>query len=100
MIRDILTASERASLLTRQLLAYAGKGRFIVVPISLSGLVSEISNLVQTSIPRTVQLRLDLQENLPTIEGDAGQLHQLSSCGCPATFYPRTPRPDFGDALT
>ncbi len=32
---------------------------------------------VQTSIPRTVQLRLDLQENLPTIEGDAGQLHQL-----------------------
>ena len=77
MIRDILTASERASLLTRQLLAYAGKGRFVVEPINLSGLVREISNLVQTSIPKTVQLRLDLQENLPTIEGDAGQLHQL-----------------------
>jgi len=77
MIRDILDASERASLLTRQLLAYAGKGRFIVEPISLSGLVREISNLVQTSIPRTAQLRLELQENLPMIEGDAGQLHQL-----------------------
>ena len=77
MIQDILAASERASLLTRQLLAYAGKGRFVVEPISLSGLVREISNLIQTSIPRTVQLRLELQENLPTVEGDAGQLHQL-----------------------
>ena len=77
MIREILAASERASLLTRQLLAYAGKGRFVVEPISLSGLVREISNLVQTSIPKTVQLRLELPENLPMIEGDAGQLHQL-----------------------
>ncbi|HXJ38626.1 MAG TPA: PAS domain S-box protein [Bryobacteraceae bacterium] len=77
MIRDILDASERASLLTRQLLAYAGKGRFIVEPINLSGLVREISNLVQTSIPKAAQLRLELQEDLPMIEGDAGQLHQL-----------------------
>jgi PAS domain S-box-containing protein len=77
MIRDILAASERAALLTRQLLAYAGKGRFVVESISLSDLVREISNLVQTSIPKSVQLRFELQENLPPIEGDAGQLHQL-----------------------
>jgi len=76
-IRDILRASERASHLTRQLLAYAGKGHFVVEPINLSGLVREISTLVQTSISRNVQLRLELQEDLPFVEADAGQLQQL-----------------------
>ena len=76
-IRDILHASERASHLTRQLLAYAGKGHFVVEPINLSGLVREISNLIQTSISRNVQLRLELQEELPLVEADAGQLQQL-----------------------
>src|SRR5262249_10511240 len=72
-----LRASERASHLTRQLLAYAGKGHFVVEPINLSGLVREISSLIQTSISRNVQLRLELQEDLPLVEADACHLHQL-----------------------
>jgi PAS domain S-box-containing protein len=76
-IRDILRASERASHLTRQLLAYAGKGHFVVEPINISGLVREISSLIQTSISRNVQLRLELQDDLPMVEADAGQLQQL-----------------------
>jgi PAS domain S-box-containing protein len=77
MLRDILSASEHASHLTRQLLAYAGKGRFVVEPVNLSALVREISHLIQTSIPKSVQLRLDLQEDLPAIEADGSQMQQL-----------------------
>jgi PAS domain S-box-containing protein len=77
MLRDILSAAEHASHLTRQLLAYAGKGRFVVEPINLSALVREISHLIQTSIPKSVQLRLDLQEDLPAIEADGSQMQQL-----------------------
>src|SRR5581483_5432542 len=77
MLRDILAASEHASHLTRQLLAYAGKGRFVVEPVNLSSLVREISHLVQTSIPKSVQLRLDLQEDVPAIEADSSQMQQL-----------------------
>jgi PAS domain S-box-containing protein len=62
-IRDILRASERASHLTRQLLAYAGKGHFVIEPINISGIVREISSLIQTSISRNVQLRLELQDD-------------------------------------
>jgi PAS domain S-box-containing protein len=39
LLRDVLSASERASLLTRLLLAYAGKGKFIVEAINLSELI-------------------------------------------------------------
>ena len=61
-LEAVVNASERAAALTRQLLAYAGKGRFIIERLHLSDLVREITNLLQTSIPRTVQLRLELQD--------------------------------------
>ncbi|MEX2264040.1 MAG: response regulator [Bryobacteraceae bacterium] len=77
MLRDAIDASERASHLTRQMLAYAGKGRFLIEPVDLSALVRDISKLVQTSIPKSVQLRLELQDALPCIEADASQLQQL-----------------------
>jgi PAS domain S-box-containing protein len=76
ILRDVLNASERAALLTRQLLAYAGKGRFVIEPINLSGLVREISSLIQTSIAN-VQLRLELREDLPLVLADVSQIQQV-----------------------
>ncbi len=73
----VLTASERAAALTRQLLAYAGKGRFVIERLNLSELAQEITSLLKTSVPRTVELALELQEGLPSIEGDAAQIQQL-----------------------
>lgn len=77
LLRDVLSASERASTLTRQLLAYAGKGNFIIEPINLSELIREISRLIQTSVSRNVQLRLDLRDDLPLIMADSSQMQQL-----------------------
>jgi len=76
-LEDVMQAAESAAHLTRQLLAYSGKGRFIVQPVDLSSLTRELTTLVRTSIPRTVQLRLELAPDLPAVEGDPGQLQQL-----------------------
>ena len=62
---DAIEASERAANLTKQLLAYAGKGRFVIEPTDLSSLIREISALLRSSIPKHVTLRLDLQQPLP-----------------------------------
>src|SRR5205085_4349385 len=56
---------------------YAGKGRFVMRVVNLSALVREISGLVQTSVPKPVQLRLQLADDIPGIEADAGQLQQI-----------------------
>jgi PAS domain S-box-containing protein len=77
MLKDVVLASETAGNLTRQLLAYAGKGRFIIEPVDLSDLVRQISNLLQTSIPKSVQLRLELMDGLPSFEADITQIQQL-----------------------
>ena len=76
-LREIVSASQRAADLTRQMLAYAGKGRFVVERIDLSQLVREIEPLIRTSIPKTVALQLDLAPGLPAIEGDRGQIQQI-----------------------
>src|SRR4051794_30296477 len=77
MLQDIIRASERAADLTRQLLAYAGKGKFVIEPVDASALVRDISELLRSSVPRTVELSLQLHPDLPTIEGDASQVQQL-----------------------
>jgi PAS domain S-box-containing protein len=76
-IADIETAAQRAAELTRQLLAYSGKGRFVVQAVDLSALVREMTALLQTTIPKVATLRLDLAEGLPPIQGDATQLRQV-----------------------
>jgi two-component system CheB/CheR fusion protein len=75
--REIVSASERAADLTRQLLAYAGKGRFVLERIDLSQLVREIEPLLHTSIPKMVDIQLDLAADLPAVEADPGQIQQL-----------------------
>ena len=77
MLLDIIRASERAADLTRQLLAYAGKGKFVIEPVDASNLVRDISELIRSSVPRTVDLSLSLTPDLPAIEGDASQIQQL-----------------------
>jgi PAS domain S-box-containing protein len=77
ILEECILAAERAAQLTRQLLAYAGKGRFVTEPINLTTLVREISALIQTSISRKVQIRLELANDLPSIDAVAGQLQQV-----------------------
>jgi signal transduction histidine kinase len=76
-LRDTVLAVRRAADLTRQLLAYSGKGQFDVRPIDLSTVVREIARLLETSVPRSVQLRLDLSRALPAVEADVVQLQQV-----------------------
>jgi PAS domain S-box-containing protein len=75
-VKDVVSASQRAAELTRQLLAYAGKGRFLLEKVDLKSLLQEIARLVRLAIPSSVRLTVRMGEEL-RIEGDRGQLHQL-----------------------
>jgi len=78
MLQDVVDASEKAAHLTRQMLAYAGKGRFIIEPVDLSEMVDATAELVTASIPKSVRLELKLDQHLPTVQTDAGQMQQVA----------------------
>lgn len=77
LLSQIQIATRRAADLTSQMLAYAGKARFVVQPLDLNLLVEEITALLQVSIAKTTNLRYNLSAQLPLIEGDATQLRQV-----------------------
>jgi PAS domain S-box-containing protein len=68
---------QRASDLTRQMLAYSGKGHFVVGPVDLNQVVEEMSHLLSVSISKKVALRFQLQENLPILMAEAPQIQQV-----------------------
>ncbi|MEW6594528.1 MAG: PhnD/SsuA/transferrin family substrate-binding protein [Thermodesulfobacteriota bacterium] len=76
-LHEITKAAHRAADLCRQMLAYSGKGRFIIETIRLNELVTEMVHLLQTSISKKAQLHLALAEDLPPMEGDATQIRQV-----------------------
>lgn len=74
---DIKKAAKRASELTNQMLAYSGRGKFIVEPINLNELVQEMNNFLEASISKKVDLLYFLNKDLPLFEGDATQIRQV-----------------------
>jgi PAS domain S-box-containing protein len=74
---DVIAASEKAAELTRQMLAYSGKGQFVLERIDLSARIRETMRLIQTALHANVALELDLQAGLPAIEADPSQIQQL-----------------------
>jgi two-component system cell cycle sensor histidine kinase/response regulator CckA len=76
-IEEIKTAAVRATDLTTQMLAYAGSGGFQIEPFNLNELVEETSQLLHASISKEALLRLEFAQDLPDVDGDAGQIRQI-----------------------
>jgi signal transduction histidine kinase len=77
MIQDVITSSERAARLTSQMLAYSGKGRFVVQQVDIAELIRETLPLIQASVPRTVQVSVENGKGCPPVEIDVAQMQQL-----------------------
>ena len=85
-VTKAIKSAERAADLTRQLLAYAGKGSLQVAPLDLNRLIRENDALLETAVPRKIKLSILLTPDLPSIAADQGQMQQgnyesCSKCG-------------------
>jgi two-component system, cell cycle sensor histidine kinase and response regulator CckA len=78
VIQDVLLAARRAAELTRQLLAYSGRGKFMLQRVDLSALVKESAHLLGTAISRKATTKYEFTADLPAIEADATQLRQVA----------------------
>ena len=76
-LRDVELAAQRAAGLAKQLLAYSGRGRFVVEPIDLATLIEEMGHLLEASVPKSISLRFHFEEPLSAVMADASQLRQL-----------------------
>jgi PAS domain S-box-containing protein len=77
ILNGALRSGERAAELTRQLLAYAGKGNVLAVDVDLKDALHTTWDLLQASIPRSVDLKVAIGQDLPPVRTDPSQLQQV-----------------------
>lgn len=76
-VRLILRSAERAADLTAQMLAYSGRGKFVIEPVDLNALVRDMSELLRTVISKDATLAVELAETAIPVKADATQLRQV-----------------------
>jgi PAS domain S-box-containing protein len=76
-LQRIKQATQQAAGLTQQMLAYAGKGRFMVQTVNINAVILELGELLKASISRSAELRYALANNLSLIEADISQIRQV-----------------------
>ena len=76
-VKQIEVAALRAAELTNQMLAYSGKGRFLVQTMDLARLVEEMASLLHTVISKRATLRFEGTPGKALTEADATQIRQV-----------------------
>ncbi len=73
----IETAAHRAAGLAKQMLAYSGKGQFVVENLAINSLVEEMTHLLEVSVAKNVTVKYNFGSNLPLMRGDTSQISQI-----------------------
>ena len=77
LLDRIETTCLRASELTNQMLAYAGKARFVIQVVDPAALVREMAQLLASVLPKSLELRTEFDPDAPAVEGDPAQIRQV-----------------------
>jgi PAS domain S-box-containing protein len=67
----------QAAELCKQLLAYSGKGRFLIQRVNLNTVIQEMWPLLELSVSKKARLKFAAASELPDMEADPSQLRQI-----------------------
>ncbi len=76
-LENILKAGERAADLVRQILTFSRQAETEKKPLQMSVIVEEALTLLRSSLPATIQIQKNFEDNLHNILADATQIHQI-----------------------
>ena len=76
-VDTIEKSANRAAELTAQLLAFARGGKYDIRPCNLNSVISESLKLLAGTLDKSIVIETRLNESLPTVEIDIGQIQQV-----------------------
>jgi len=74
---EIEKAGQRAASLTRQLLAFSRQQVLKPAPLSLNGLITDMSKMIPRLVGEDIELRLELDPGIGSVVADQGQMEQV-----------------------
>ncbi|HZY09813.1 MAG TPA: PAS domain S-box protein [Bacteroidota bacterium] len=75
-IEVIKKAVDRGATLVKQMLTFARRADVASKPLMVNDTIHELAKMFAQTFPKSIKISLDLNDNLPYILADAGQLHQ------------------------
>ncbi|MDD2365265.1 MAG: response regulator [Desulfuromonadaceae bacterium] len=76
-LHQIEKAAQRAADLAQQMLAYSGRGHFVIEELDINAIIREMNQILEVSVSKKAAMRLNLADNLPFFQGDATQIRQI-----------------------
>ncbi|MFW5740225.1 MAG: response regulator [Myxococcota bacterium] len=76
-IVNAMHAARRAADLAHQMLAFSGKGSFVLTQIDFRRVIQDSADLLRASLSKRIDLDITLADELPLVEADLGQIQQL-----------------------
>jgi PAS domain S-box-containing protein len=76
-LNNIEKSVNRAAMLTRQMLAYAGRAQLTTKLVDLGEITEEIVHLVRASMPKKIEILIDVEKTLPLVLADPAQVQQV-----------------------
>ena len=77
IIVEISDAGNKASFLTRQLLAFSRKEIMHPVVVDINDVLQNMFKMLRRLVPEDIDIEMNLQQNLHNVEADPGQLEQI-----------------------
>jgi two-component system, cell cycle sensor histidine kinase and response regulator CckA len=76
-VMEIEKAAKSAANLARQMLAYSGRGSFVIEQVSINDIIRDMTHLLDISISKKAVIKYRLAEDLPPVNADATQIRQV-----------------------
>ena len=76
-LQQVMKAAERAKDLVRRILAFSRKAETDFRPLDLNRTVTQVSEMLERTIPRMIRIELHLVDGRALIHGDVGQIEQV-----------------------
>ncbi len=76
-LEQIDAAGERASSLVKRILTFARKTPISLEPLQMNDAIADIIRMLSETLPKTIEIRQELDERLPLIQADASQINQV-----------------------
>jgi PAS domain S-box-containing protein len=76
-LKRAMNASHRAADITGKMLAYSGKGHFVMTQLQPASILKEMRDILRSAVPLSISIKTEISESLPVIMADASQFRQV-----------------------
>ncbi len=76
-LNKVIQAARTAADMVQQILAFSRKAETKVWPININKQIPQLRKMLSRLIPRTIDVRIDLAPDLPTVNADSAQIDQV-----------------------